>query len=48
MLTVVTVVQQIMTEISGAMSEEEKKHHKNCLKTHEPKWPLEFIGPSKS
>jgi hypothetical protein len=49
MLKVVTVVQQIMTEISSALSEEEKiVDHKNCHKTHEPKWPLEFIGPSKS
>jgi hypothetical protein len=23
-------------------------HHQNCIKSHETKWPLEFIGPSKS
>jgi hypothetical protein len=48
MLRAVTVVQQIMTEVSGAQSQEDSGHHKNCLKTYEPKWPLEFIGPSKS
>jgi hypothetical protein len=26
----------------------DRGHHKNCLKNHEPKWPLDFIGPSKS
>jgi hypothetical protein len=46
MFTVVeTVFQQIMTELSGAELEEQNNgHHKNCIKTHEAKWPLEFIG----
>jgi hypothetical protein len=23
-------------------------HHKNCVKSNEAEWPVEFIGPSKS
>jgi hypothetical protein len=46
MLKVVTVVQQIMTESNGAVLEQAIT--KNCLKSHGAKWPLEFIGPSKS
>jgi hypothetical protein len=48
MLRVVTVVQQIMTEGSGAVTKKNSGHYQNCTKSHEPEWPLEFIGPSKS
>jgi hypothetical protein len=47
---IATVVQQIMTEFSGAVSEEEKivAITKIYFQSNESKWPLEFIGPSKS
>jgi hypothetical protein len=43
---VATVFQQVMTELNGAGSEEDKimAITKNCIKIHEAKWPLEFIG----
>jgi hypothetical protein len=49
MFRVVTMVfQQVMTELNGAETEEDNSgHHKNCIKTHEAKWLLEFIGPEK-
>jgi hypothetical protein len=48
MFRTVTAVQQFMTEFSSAVSEEEKTVAitKNCLKSHETKWPLEIIGGS--
>jgi hypothetical protein len=47
MLTIVTVVQQFMVKFIGAMSwEENTGDYKNCLKFHEAKWPLDFIGGS--
>jgi hypothetical protein len=44
------VVQQIMTESNGAVSEEAKilAITKTVLNLKGVKWPLEFIGPSKS
>jgi hypothetical protein len=44
------LAQQIITEFSGTVSEEEKNSglYQNFIKSHEAKWPLEFIGPSKS
>jgi hypothetical protein len=37
MLRVVTVVQQIMTEGSGAVTRKKNSdHHQNCTKSHEP------------
>jgi hypothetical protein len=49
MFSVITVVQQIMTEFNCAVSEEAKilattKHVLN-LKSNEAKWPIDFIGP---
>jgi hypothetical protein len=42
---VATAFQQITTELSGAESEEDRNgYHRNSIKTHEAKWPLEFIG----
>jgi hypothetical protein len=42
---VATIFQQIMAELIGTEVEEENNgHHKNCIKNHETKWPLEFIG----
>jgi hypothetical protein len=48
-LRVVTVVQQIMAEFNGGVSEEDKivaitKNFLNLMR----KWPLDFISPSKS
>jgi hypothetical protein len=41
MLLVVTVVQQIMTEFGGAVSEESNRvYYQNCITSHETKWPL--------
>jgi hypothetical protein len=49
MLRVISVVQQIMTELGGAVSEEAQMVAiKNCPEANEVKWQLEFIGPSKS
>jgi hypothetical protein len=50
MFKVVTVVPQIMMEFNSAVSQETKIMviSKNCLKSNEAKWPLDFIGPSKS
>jgi hypothetical protein len=36
--------QQIMTELSGVESQEDR----DFIKTQEAKWLLEFIGPSNS
>jgi hypothetical protein len=44
MLRVVTAVQEIMTEFNGAVSEEDKI----VLNILKQRWPLEFIGPTKS
>jgi hypothetical protein len=50
MLRVVTVVQQIMTELNSPVSEEDKivAITKTHTKSFETKWPLESIGHSKS
>jgi hypothetical protein len=48
MLRVVTAVQQIMTELNGAVSDEDKIVAITKIKSHESKWPLEFIDPLKS
>jgi hypothetical protein len=32
-----------MTELNEAESEEDRIMAENCLKTHEAKWPAEFI-----
>jgi hypothetical protein len=46
---VATVAEHIIKESNGAVLEEAKiLSIKNCLKSHGAKWPLEFIGPSKS
>jgi hypothetical protein len=45
MLRVVTVVQQIMAEFNGAVSDEDKIVAITNIKSHETKWTLEFIGP---
>jgi hypothetical protein len=40
LLRIVTVVEQLMTEFNGAVSEgggENSGHYKNCLKSHEAK-----------
>jgi hypothetical protein len=48
-LRTLTVVQQIMTEFSGAESEEARAMVIAKLVLYlMKKWPLEFIGPSKS
>jgi predicted type IV restriction endonuclease len=41
----VTIFQQIVTELSGAESEEDRIVA--IIKTLEAKWLLQFIGPSK-
>lgn len=42
---VATILHQIMTELKGAKSEEDRKMAtKNCINTHEAKWLLDFIG----
>jgi hypothetical protein len=43
---VTTIFQQIVTELSGAKSEEDRimAITKICIKTREAKWPLEFVG----
>jgi hypothetical protein len=48
--TVVTVVQQIMTRVQRCCVRRRQNsgYYQNCTKSHETKWPLEFIGPSKS
>jgi hypothetical protein len=50
MLRALTAVQQIMTELKGAVSEEAMIFAitRNCKKLNEGKWQIEFIGPSKS
>jgi hypothetical protein len=50
MFKVAAIVQQIMTELNGAVSEENKivGIAKIVVKLNETKSPLEFIGPSKS
>jgi hypothetical protein len=49
MIRVITAVQQIMTEFNGAVSEEAKVVAiTKIVLSYEAKWPLEFIGPSKS
>jgi hypothetical protein len=47
---VVMVVQQIMTESNGSVFRGGQNigHYIKCLKSQGAKWPLEFIGPSKS
>jgi hypothetical protein len=46
MFTVVaTIFQQILTAQWGRSRRRQKiGHHKNCIKTHEAKWPLDSIG----
>jgi hypothetical protein len=43
---VAMILQQIMTELSGAQSEEDRimAHDKNYIKTREVKWPLQFLS----
>jgi hypothetical protein len=43
---VATIFQQIMTELNGAESEEDRitPNTKNCITTHVAKWTLYFIG----
>jgi len=50
MFRVSVVLQQIMTELHDAVSEEENVAviYKDCPKTYERQWPLEFTGPSES
>jgi hypothetical protein len=46
---VLTVAEQIMIEYNGAVLEEAKiLAYNNCLKPQRRKWPIEYIGPSKS
>jgi hypothetical protein len=46
MFTVVAMTfQQIMAELKGAESEEDRNgYHRSSIKTYEAKWPLDFIG----
>jgi hypothetical protein len=50
MFRAVTVAHQIMTEVNGAVLQETKiaATTKNCFKSYQGIWPLEFISPSKS
>jgi hypothetical protein len=43
---VATTLQQVMTEVNGAESEEERimASTKKCIKIHKASWPLDFIG----
>jgi hypothetical protein len=49
MLKVASVVEQSITELNGAVSEEAKvvAITKNCSKCNETRWPLESTGPSR-
>jgi hypothetical protein len=49
MFRVVTAVQQIMrVQWCCVRRTKDDDHHKNCVKSNEAEWPVEFIGPSKS